>query len=484
MSPANTRAWIYRGIVFKKGRGGSGSRIMTTGVPERESYYRPGGRHLPAPPAGRSDSICGARFLPPRLEGEAAAGPGPGSRGTGVSPCCRVLDNRGSALIMALTAMALMAALAVSLLQVANNRWLAGKREENKLVARYLAEAGLERAVAEVRRDVTWTPPLGLAQEVVPGREYRYDFWQWDAGSRVFRLTSTGLVAGKPLFSITAAFKPASVPGALSYLLLAGDTITVEGLGIKVSLPPLIDIPSFIDLEGRVHAGNTITLRHLIEEDAFLRALAELIAGAGLIEISGPPQVTAAGTTGNNPGDFRGFTPLQVEDAAAVARPLVNLDYYRQAARDFGTYYDAGQDAYREIYTVAGRDSLVFVEGNARVYALWRNNLFLVATGDVELTNLTFSGTRRLTILAGGNIEVTNLGGKVEGVWVAGGTISGLNLSRFEGAMVARVIDLDGGLQGVYDAGVVNSIAPGLYFEGSGPLAVAGWTEMSWPPGP
>ncbi|MDN5344489.1 MAG: hypothetical protein PWQ18_600 [Clostridia bacterium] len=446
----------------------------------RENYNRPGSRSSPAAPANRTGNSSGVRLLPCRGE-VAPASLITGSPGVRVPSGRRgaVLDNRGSALVLALAALALMAVLAVSLLQVANNRWLAGKREESRLVARYLAEAGLERAVAEVRRDVTWMPPLGVPQEVAPGREYRYDSWQWDSSSRVFRLTSTGLVAGRPLFSIAAEFKPSFTPGALSYLLLAGDSIAVEGLGLKVSLPPLIDIPSFIDLEGRVHAGNSITLRHLIEENDILRALAMAIAGTGLAEISGPPRVAAASTERNAPGDFRGFTPLQVEDAGPVARPLVNLDYYRQAAKDFGTYYNGN----KTIYTVAGRDSLVFVEGNARVYSLWRNSLVLVAAGDVELTNLTFSGTRRLTILAGGNIEATNLGGTVEGVWVAGGTISGLNLSRFKGAMMARTIDLHGGLQGIYDAGVVNDIAPGLYFEGSGPLAVAGWTEKSRPPG-
>lgn len=430
---------------------------MGVKIQDRENDHRAGSRSGPAAPDHRAGSSSGVRV---------------GRRSA-------VLDNRGSALVLALAALALTAVLAVSLLQVANNRWLAGKRAENKLVARYLAEAGLERAVAEVRRDVAWTPPLGVAQEVAHGREYRYDFWQWDGSSRVFRLTSTGLVAGRPLFSIAAEFKPSFTPGALSYLLLAGDSITVEGLGLKVSLPPLIDIPSFIDLEGRVHAGNTITLRHLIEENDFLRALATVIAGTGLADISGPPRVAAASTDRNDPGDFRGFTPLQVEEAGTVARPLVNLDYYRQAAKDFGTYYQGN----KTIYTVAGRDSLVFVEGNARVYAIWRNSLVLVASGDVALTNLTFSGTRRLTVLAGGNIEATNLGGTIEGVWVAGGTISGLNLSRFRGAMLARTIDLHGGLQGIYDAGIVNGITPGLYFEGSGPLAVAGWTEKSQPPG-
>lgn len=380
-----------------------------------------------------------------------------------------IKNDRGSALVLALISLAMLMVLSTGLLTITNNEWRSSKLGIRDLEYKYLAESGIERALAELRRDMLWTPDLNEIYEVDGNRGYRFDQWDWDDGQKVFKIKSTAMVAGEPHTSIYVELKPKALPDAFNYAACAGNSFFARTA-----------VSSGLLLDGTIHANQEI--------DWFVL----------LPSISGFKFKPTLSSTDSDNISFRWLfedlvpLPYTEELRGPVIIPEVDWNYYRQAAKDFGRYYEKT----KADLTIYGSDKLIFVDGDATIVGIELERCTLVATGhvyigSVDLADFPFLGGGRLMILAGGDINLytINLLSNTRGTYCAGQDINvpiPLGLSSIRGTLVAGR-DVNFGIRGVdlplsgvrlrYDPDV-NNPPPHVYWTSTDPPQIIKWEEM------
>lgn len=385
-----------------------------------------------------------------------------------------IKNDRGSALVLALISLAMLMVLSAGLVTITNNEWRSSKLSVRDLEYKYLAESGIERALAELRRDMLWTPTLGQFQPVDGDQGYKFDQWEWDSARQVFKIKSTAVVAGQPHTSIYVELKPEALPHAFNYAACAQNEFRAGALGI----PGL----SNIYINGEVHANSKISMVN------------------GLL----PPFVEKVSTDDNDPGDFTFIDLLDIlglglwrpprGEPGLVLQPTVDWDYYRRAAQDFGRYFDHSVT----LLAIGSLDRLIFVDGDATIISAELERCTLVATGYVwiyGLDVLDLFNSGKLTIIAGQdinfdvNINLLHLS-KTRGIFVAGRDINvplGLNLLEgMKGTLVAgrninftlipKGVSIGLGVKLEYDSDVSNP-PPHVYWATTQPPKIVKWVE-------
>ena len=109
-------------------------------------------------------------------------------------PVARPAVRRGAALLLALVVASLAALLTVALMDAARLRVRAAQNTRDYETARYLAEAGLHRGLAELETDITWR--AGVSNVAFPpGGPNTYSVTAADGTDGTVEVRATGTVA-------------------------------------------------------------------------------------------------------------------------------------------------------------------------------------------------------------------------------------------------------------------------------------------------
>lgn len=325
--------------------------------------------------------------------------------------------QKGSILPMVIFITTLLLFIGISLLNISNQELSMGKYFRDTTEAYYLAEAGLQKALSLLKKDLNfkwgseWKQFLSKSHSLGNGK---YTVSVEDLGSNKVEITSTGYV-DKAKQQITAEiFAAKAHPAFFHALCVQEGDMNLEDARVY----------------GDIYVGGDVTF-------------------GGFSDVRG--NVKAVGRVwGQEHVDGRVY-----EYRVPLTFPTVKEEPYLTHALEDGSYYEENLEQ-NELFV---RD-IVFVEGDVIVDYISGDGL-LFATGDITINNGEISRSSRgmPMIITSGTFTVNNPTGdvKIEAVVFADRFVCAGVDADFRGCIVARRADIGENVELRYDEAVLTN---------------------------
>lgn len=358
-------------------------------------------------------------------------------RGDGVPEFWRA--RRGSALLLVILVLAVLLSMAGALMSLAGTESVTGIQQINQIQAHYIAEAGVEKALASLKLDTQWRQGYtninyagGSIDKVTILNEGK------SAGDvSVLTITSTGSYRGARR---TVEVKAMVSPGGYT-LLGRGDPPGTAPLSeLRVTGPLVIEADVFLAsscylqweaaLIGTLRSGGDVVIQSPATVSGDVWARGSIAAG----------EDTVAGQLYPGAGlDIPLFHHLTDQD----------LDFMRDAARSCGEgHYFAGAHTFTagELQNMSG---VYFVEGRATVSGQYSGRASIVSPVDIYLPGplTAAAGANILGLMARGNICAGEGADLVEAVAYASSYTARGSFTEHRGGVIVPVMELNGSLK-------------------------------------
>lgn len=274
----------------------------------------------------------------------------------------RWTDEEGSALFIAMVITLMLASLCAGYLTLSTANYRNTQDRLDSLQAYYVAESGIEAALAELNTDVDPDGDgLGAITGLVAGNTFEVSTTWMDADT--VRLVSAGTSGPFSRQIETVARK--EVPPCFKYAIITEETLDFRGnVGVA---------------GGDVHTNHDFLLK------------------GGAADVDG-----SLSAVGKIDGKTGGVTGDVIPGAAYVPIADINLDAFRQEAIDNGTYYkgtqtwtNADKKLLKDILAPdpigTGVKGVVFVDGDLHISGNVEGTGFVVVSGNLKIGgNVTF----------------------------------------------------------------------------------------------
>ncbi|KUK11816.1 MAG: Uncharacterized protein XD51_1268 [Moorella sp. 60_41] len=360
-------------------------------------------------------------------------------------------DQKGQALLFTAFMASLILVLVTGSLAVAGSHRRNVVRQEQQVQVYYIAEAGLERAVARIKAEPGWL------DGIPPGVSVRLDDLEGPyAGGEIAEVTLQKVPWGMGFrVDLTSVGKLVSARKTLRASLYSVSARSfLGGLSLLPESPLDLDIKGNFLLEG---SGNQ-TGRLLLNGNLYLSGNAAINGDVYVSgEVTGRDKVTGQVNSGFR--ELPGF-------------PAMDLTYYEEEARRQGRYYDGNLSWSGTIQL----DGVYYVAGNAYLSGTYSGQGIIVVRGNVYFTgNLSGSLGSALAVIALGDVDVKNH--TVKAAIITEGTLYLQGNAVVEGAILAKGTNL-GAITGnitirYSEEGIPLGLLGGLLTE----LEVLSWKE-------
>jgi len=272
-------------------------------------------------------------------------------------------------------------------------------RLKKSMQAKYLAEAGLARALSTLGAD--WDnrlTPGNFPSTALAGGAY--DASVATTGGRTL-VSSVGTVDGVAR-TVTAEVEEPTI-SALNYILAGGGSMDLR-----------LTAHSTCNITGDIYATGNIEMR--------------ANASGAVINLTTPGNAYAGGTISSSGGGINVAGSLNSNYGSVVGFPVFDYNYFQTIATTNGYYYN-GDRTYNSSTQLPVNPSggVIFVNGNVSIAdAQSTTQLCLVATGNITISR----GTTTLqqfadypAMLSQGNITIRSTGNSAQGRLVATGLV-------------------------------------------------------------
>lgn len=330
---------------------------------------------------------------------------------------CR--NEKGQALLFVVLMTSLILVLVTGALGITGIHRRNVQYQKQQVQAYYIAEAGIERAIARIREDASWLDRFALGwEERISELEGPY------AGGEInqvtLRKTAEGMGLKVELTSLGKFINAQKTLRATLYYVNAQSLM--GGLSLLPDSPLDLTILGNFSLENAGQNWGKLLLN-------------------GNLRLSGSAEVKADVYVS---GSVEGRDKIEgqvYENFRDLPRfPEIDLSYYEAEARRAGQYYAgdlvlSGTRLYNEIY---------YVKGNLTLSGTYSGRAALVVEGNVSIPRdlLPASAYDAVTIICLGHVDMEN--STVKAVIIAGGTLSARGNGVLEGALVAKGLSLGG----------------------------------------
>lgn len=350
---------------------------------------------------------------------------------------------RGSALLLAVVVLTVLLVLAGGLMSLTGTESISGIHQVNQMQAYYIAEAGVEQALAVLKLDPLWRggfKGLGYAGGVIQEVTISTVAGEFTLGNYMVMIQSKGTYSGaKKTVNVNVWLRP--------------DPYVKAGQDVMAGTTPLQELRSTstdqvvvhgdvffagdcrldwdILINGTIHAGDSVEIR------APARVTGDIYAGGSIVAddetVDGllyPGQGIAVPT----------FLSLTADD----------LSFFRNAALAAGdSHYFPGNHLFTssELWNMQG---IYFVEGRAAMAGVYSGRASIVAGGDINITGSLYAANRQqdvLGLISAGVVTTAKDCYLAETVVFAreGFITRGASLEQY-GIVITPVLELDGAI--------------------------------------
>jgi len=288
-----------------------------------------------------------------------------------------LFDQKGMAIVSVIMVVLIFAALGAAVLHMVANDARIAQDEVAFTRALYAAEGGIRKFIVELNDNPnveSWPDEIWEGFENYPVGESKIESISVEDLGSYFEVTVTG-TSGRARKTLVARISKPQQSSLVNLL----DGLTVCGTGSE------LNIQGNASIVGNIYAAGGISFNGNIDITGNVYADGD-VSLTGSIEVEG--DVYASGTVsvkGNSRIDGEIYEGSEVY---IQPFPELDLDWYRQAAIDYGHYYDSTKIfSQEELQDMSG---VYFVEG------------------DVEFSNFVDTYTGQAVIAAAGNISVNN----------------------------------------------------------------------------
>ncbi|WP_157109956.1 hypothetical protein [Thermanaeromonas toyohensis] len=302
--------------------------------------------------------------------------------------------------------------------------------QKQQIQAYYIAEAGIERAIARIREDPSWLDKFALGREErISELEVPY------AGGEINQVTLRKTAEGMGWkIELTSVGKFISAQKTLRATLYYVNAQTLMGgLSLLPDSPLDLDITGNFSLENVGQNWGRLLLNGNLKLSGSAHVEADVYASGS---VEGRDKIE-----GQVYAHFRGLSKF----------PEIDLKFYEAEARRAGQYYPHdltlnGTRIYSGIY---------YVKGNLTLSGTYSGQATLVVEGDVSIPRDLLPGSSydAVTIICLGNVDMEN--STVKAVIITGGSLSAKGNGELEGALVARGLNFGGAGRGQGGGGSV-----------------------------
>lgn len=332
-------------------------------------------------------------------------------------------DEKGQALLFVVLMTSLILVLVTGALGVTGIHRKNVQYQKQQVQAYYIAEAGIERAVAKMREDASWLDRFAWGREERVA-ELEGPYSGGEINQVTLRKTTEGMGLKVELASLGKFVNAQKTLQATLYYVNAQSLM--GGLSLLPDSPLDLDIRGNFSLENAGQNWGKLLLN-------------------GNLRLSGSAEVKADVYVS---GSVEGRDKIEgqvYENFRYIPRfPEIDLTYYQAEALRAGQYYPgdlalSGTRLYNGIY---------YVERNLTLYGTYSGRAVLVVEGNVSIPRdlLPASVSDAVTIICLGDVDMEN--STVKAVIIAGGTLFARGNGVLEGALVARGLNFGGQGQG------------------------------------
>ncbi|MGI9953176.1 hypothetical protein V3F56_12515 [Moorellaceae bacterium AZ2] len=322
-------------------------------------------------------------------------------------------DQKGQALLFVVLMTSLILVLVTGALGITGAHRRNVRLQEQQVQAYYIAEAGIERAIARMREDPGWLDGFALdRKERIAELEGPY------AGGEINEVTLHKTAEGMGFkVELTSLGKFVGAQKTLrATLYWVNARSLMGGLSLLPDSTFDLDIKGNFSLESTGQSGG----RLLLNGNLYLSGSADIEAD---VYVSGD----VVGRDKIEGQVYAGFTDLP-------KFPVIDLTYYEAQAWREGQYYD-GDLFWSGTITCNG---VYYVRGDLTLSGSYRGRAIIVAEGDVTISGdlLPGSADDALAIICLGDVDVEN--NKVKAVIITEGTLYVRGNAEVEGAVLAK----------------------------------------------
>lgn len=291
--------------------------------------------------------------------------------------------------------------------------------QKQQVQAYYIAEAGIERVMAQIREDPSWLDrwKAGVEEEV-SAVEGPY------AGGQISKVTLHKTT--KDLGWEIEIVSQGKFMGAQKTLKAKLQYTGPQGIAGGLSLLP--DAQGVLDIKGNfsLNSPGSARARLLFNGDLVLSGSTDIKAD---IYASGNVSTQGSATK------IEGQVHSRVSDLPRF--PDLDLSYYRAEAERQGRYYTGN----REWEGKSLASGTYYVTGDLTLSGSYSGQITLVAEGEVEIqANSSYQG---VTLISLGDVRLKG-NGSLKGVIISRGSFAPGGSAEVEGAVVAKGLDLGG----------------------------------------
>lgn len=373
---------------------------------------------------------------------------------------------RGSALLLAVVVLTVLFVLAGGLMSLAGTESISGIHQVNQLQAYYIAEAGVEQALAALKLDPLWRggfKGLGYADGVIQEVTISTVAGEFTMGNSVVMIRSIGTYSGaKKTVDVNVWLRP--------------DPYVKAGQDVLAGTTPLRELKSTgpVEVHGNVFFAGSCRLDWNILINGTIRA------GAS-VEIRVPARVTGDVYAGGSIVTDDETVDGLLYPAQSIAVPPFpsltadDLSFFRDAALASGDgHYFPGNHVFTsaELWNMQG---IYFVEGSAAMAGVYRGRASIVAGGDISITGALYAANQQkdvLGLISAGVVTTTGDCHLAEAVVFAreGFVTRGSMLEQY-GIVIAPVLELGGAI--VFKNSHPSFVPPGMPVN----LGISQWKE-------
>jgi len=379
------------------------------------------------------------------------------------------MNDRGSAVVLAAFTMIILFFLGTALIDVSRVEFTMADNHAAEVKCYYIAEAGIEKALAQLRMDQTFLKDI---MDLDPGESLTLATAESFGGGN---FSDTGIT----LKSKDADFCIVDLE-CRGYFENASRAIRVQAKIFTNGLLPfedMISIGSVDSKKGQITGSEDIIADFTFRDYVYIKTCTIIGDVTGYdVELG-----TSAWIQGNvnYVNSFTGNTSAvsgtitQIDAIDVKPLPVLTSAQYLAVAQEMeevpGTRVFPG--GYTGVFDLSTKSSgIYYVNGPLTVHGTYTGRITLVATGKITVDNTGISTPDRssnvLTMVSFNEIEIGD--GDVMGllyVTPENGTEGKLSLSgngTLIGAAIANVLDISGNIQLQFDADLANQCSPGV----------------------